>query len=237
MGSSYYRARGRQILSGNWGMAILVTFVAGIFGAGAVSASSTSFSLDINLDIPQQLPEPLSRLPLILFSFASIMGIVQFILSGVVRLGYCKYMLKLHDGEHADIKDLFSEFNRFGDAFVLSLLKGLYVSLWSLLFVIPGIIAIYKYAMSFFILLEHPGMRPRDALDASEQMMDGHKASLFWLGMSFIGWEILCTFTLGIGYLWLYPYANAAQTAFYRNLCPRTFPQQEAPFTLTPEME
>lgn len=231
MDSSYFRARARQILSGKWGLAILVTFVASIFGA-TLTAYTVSFEFEVNLDAENffSVYEQFRPFLLTIISASSVMGIAQFVLSGVLKLGYCRFLLKLHDGEDAEFSDLFSGFDRFGDAFVLSLLQGIYVFLWSLLLIIPGIIAMYRYAMAFFILQETPGMRASEALDASKQMMDGNKASLFGLQLSFIGWALLNMLTLGIGSLWLNPYANVAQTAFYRSLRPRAYPQPEPGF-------
>ena len=220
MYASDYRARAREMLSGKWGMAILVTLIAGILG-GLVATGGGTFDLEIKGDDLQHLPESVRAYLAYAASAAGVLGFIQFILGGTVQLGYCKYLLKLHDGEEGEMKDLFSQFDRFGDGFVLSLLTAIYVSLWSLLFIIPGIVAIYKYAMAPFILLENPGMKPNDAITASKEMMDGNKGALFCLGFSFIGWSILCALTLGIGTLWLNPYINASYAAFYRNLCPK----------------
>ena len=98
------------------------------------------------------------------------------------------------------------------------MLQGVYVFLWALLFVIPGIIATYSYAMTSYILAENPELTASEAIDMSKEMMEGNRFRLFCLHMSFIGWAILCVFTFGIGYLWLAPYMQAAQAAFYREV-------------------
>ena len=90
--------------------------------------------------------------------------------------------------------------------------------MWSLLFIIPGIVAAYSYAMAPYILAENPDMTVREAIAASKEMMRGSRWRLFCLGFSFIGWSMLCILTLGIGNLWLRPYREAAQAAFYRDL-------------------
>jgi uncharacterized membrane protein len=97
-------------------------------------------------------------------------------------------------------------------------LMGVFVFLWSLLFVIPGIIKAFSYAMTPFILEEHPELSANEAIDHSRAMMKGHKFDLFWLYLSFIGWGILCIFTLGIGLLWLVPYMQTAQSSFYEDV-------------------
>jgi len=213
------RARARQMLSGKWGMAILTTFVAAVLGGLVMSGGvSINFNQEKDSEVLQRLPNVVKSYFAIAASVGGILGLAQFILGGVVRLGYCKYLLKLHDGEDADIKDLFSEFDRFADGFVLSLLQSIYIFLWTLLFIIPGIVATYKYAMAPFILLENPGMRPNDAITKSKQMMDGRKLDLFCLVWSFFGWILLSVLTLGIGELWLNPYMNASYAAFYREI-------------------
>lgn len=95
-------------------------------------------------------------------------------------------------------------------------LQGLSAFLWSLLFIIPGIVAGYSYAMTSYILAENPELTASDAIEQSKQMMYGHRFQLFCLQLSFIGWDILATLAFGIGYLWLTPYKQAATAAFYR---------------------
>jgi len=97
-------------------------------------------------------------------------------------------------------------------------LRTIYVLLWSLLFVIPGIIASFSYAMTDYILAENPEMSASEAISRSKEMMEGNRFRLFCLEFSFIGWSILCAFTLGIGNLWLTPYRQAATAAFYREV-------------------
>lgn len=214
MSSSDYRRIARERLTGNWGIAILAALVAGLLG-GAISDGG-GFSINVDSEILYQLPQEVLTILQWLISISGILGLVCFIIGGTIRLGYCQFLLKQHDGQPAELKDLFSQFHRFGDGFCLSLLQGLYIFLWSLLFIIPGIVAGYRYAMAPFIMVEHPDMTASEAINASKQMMDGHKAELFFLDLSFIGWALLSVLTLGIGSLWLNPYMSAAYAAFYR---------------------
>ena len=226
MTSKEYRAIARQKLSGNWGYAILAALVAFYLGGLLVSNN-------VNIEIPLEEGHTLQitsvlAMPLGLLNLGTIWGIAQFIFGGPTRLGYCTYLLKLHDGRDAEVNDLFSQYKRFGAGFCLYLLEGLYIILWMLLFIIPGIVAVYRYAMAPFILAENPDMTASEAITASKELMDGHKAELFFLDLSFIGWGILNTLTLGIGSLWLNPYTNSARAAFYRNISgtnPRPTPE------------
>ena len=97
-------------------------------------------------------------------------------------------------------------------------LMGFYIFLWSLLLVIPGIIKMFSYSMTPYILEENPELSADEAIDRSRAMMKGHKFDLFWLILSFIGWFILCGLTLGIGLLWLMPYLNTTMAAFYEDV-------------------
>jgi len=101
---------------------------------------------------------------------------------------------------------------------VLNLLITLKVIAWSLLFVIPGIVAAYRYSMATYIMAENPGMQATEAIERSKALMDGRKGDLFCLDLSFIGWAILASITFGIGYLWLIPYIYTAYAAFYETL-------------------
>lgn len=224
MSASYYREKARAVLAGKWGNALVVALVAAIFGA-LLTGSNFSLNFELDENTLKYIPDAVKAYLAIATSIGSILALAQFILGGVVQLGYCKYLLKQYDGEDGDVKDLFSEMDRFGDGFVLSLLTALYVFLWSMLFIIPGIVAAYKYAMAPFILQENRGMRASEAITESKQLMDGSKGELFVLDLSFIGWSLLNILTLGIGSLWLNPYMNAARAAFYRTLRPRVINQ------------
>ena len=110
---------------------------------------------------------------------------------------------------------LFSRFSIWGRAFGLRLVTSLLTFLWSLLFIVPGIIASYRYALAPYLMAENPDMGVMEAIARSKERMNGSKWRLFCLQLSFIGWNLLCMLTLGIGYLWLTPYQNAAEAAFY----------------------
>lgn len=222
MRSSYFRIRARENLDGNWGMSILVAFVAALLG-GALSGGS----LDLNVDAEtiSNLPPFLATILTTWVSIASVLGLVQFVIGGPIKLGNCHYLLNQHDTEGMSIHDLFSEFGRWGAGFALNLLTGIFTTLWTMLFIIPGIVAYYSYAMAPFILAENPEMSAMDAIRSSKELMKGHKGELFCLDLSFIGWALLSALTCGIGILFLNPYIAASKAAFYRSLCPKYTPE------------
>lgn len=215
MESALLRQRARENLRNNWGISVAAAFVAAIFGA---LLSSGNVSLNIDQDIMYELPDIVVQILALWASVSGVLGLASFIIGGVVQLGYCRFLLNQHDGKPHSLSDLFSQFDRFGTGFAQAFLRGLYIFLWSLLLVIPGIVKSYSYAMTPFILAEYPDLTAIQAIEMSKKIMDGHKGELFMLGLSFIGWSLLNILTLGIGSLFLNPYMNAAYAAFYRQL-------------------
>lgn len=219
MRSSDYRALARQALAGNWGLSIAVALIAGFLG-GLVC---DSFSINIDSDDLENinfLSAELKQLLYAVFTGGTVINLVHIILGGVIRLGHCTFLLKQYDRKEPIFNDLFSRFDSFGSGLCLSLLTSIYTALWSLLFVIPGIVASYRYAMAPFILSENPHLTASQAISASKTLMDGHKMELWLLDLSFIGWSLLCVLTCGIGSIFLNPYMSAAHAAFYRSLLP-----------------
>lgn len=164
----------------------------------------------------EYLPMEVLLILLVLLSLIALITLVNFIIGGTIQLGYAKFLLGQQDGKPYEIRDLFSQFHRFGTGFAQAFLKNLYIILWTLLFIIPGFIKAYSYAMTPFILADHPEMTANEAITASRKLMNGHKGELFVLDLSFFGWNLLCILILGIASLWVTPYINAAYTAFYR---------------------
>jgi uncharacterized membrane protein len=144
-------------------------------------------------------------------------GIGSFFL-GFIVAGYYAVNLNLIRTKTAKIEDLFSGCKNFVTNFVAYLLMQVFIALWSLLFFIPGIVKSYSYAMTMYILNDHPEMSASEAITESRKMMNGHKAELFVLHLSFLGWIILSSFTFGILLLYVMPYMQATSAAFYEKL-------------------
>lgn len=209
------RARAREKLRGRWGISVAAAFVAAIFGALLVNSGS---ALEIIEQFHEEAPPRMTAMLALAASAGSTLSLVHLVLGGVVQLGYTNFLLSQHDGGEYEVRDLFSQFERFSVGFLQLFLRQLFSVLWGLLLIIPGIIKSYSYAMTPFILMDHPEMTAKQAIRSSMELMDGHKGELFILGLTFIGWDILNVFTLGIGSLWLNPYKNAAYAAFYREI-------------------
>ena len=146
---------------------------------------------------------------------------VGLIFTGCFLFGYAGIFMGIARGrEEIDVAGLFEGFKgeRFTKSLVLYIVETIYIFLWSLLFIIPGIVKTYSYSMSFYIMNDHPEYTATQCLDESRRMMQGHKLDLFCLHLSFIGWIIVAAFTLGIGMLWVEPYMQLSQANFYEEL-------------------
>lgn len=218
MEAKQIRQKARENLAPNWWLSIGVAAVAALLG-GLLLGSSFLPNLEAsvgthifgswNWEIIEGFRVSISN---------GILGFAAFIIGGVLQLGYAQFLLKQHDGRDPQFNDLFSQFDRFGTGFAQSFLRTLYTVLWSLLLVVPGIIAALSYAMTPFILAEHPDLTASEAISRSKELMNGHKTDLFVLYLTFIGWDLLCVLTLNLGNLVLNPYKNAAITVFYRDI-------------------
>lgn len=216
------RATARQKLSGNWPLSIGVAVVACLLG-GLIAG--TSFLPDVTKKLTDTLPDALANGnfrvlvgTLTVSLTGGFWGLVTFIIGGTIQLGYAQYLLNQHDGKEFSFNDLFSQFHRFGQGFAQNFLTGLYVFLWMLLFIVPGIIKAFSYAMTPFIMAENPDLSANEAITRSREIMNGHKLELFVLSLTFIGWGILSALTMNLGHIFLNPYVNASYAVFYRQI-------------------
>lgn len=149
---------------------------------------------------------------------ASYLPMGSLVLSGPLSLGAVIFFLTIVRGGQARIKMLFSGFKNFGNALVAYLVMTIFVFLWLLLFIIPGIVAALAYAQTFYLLADDPSLDGLDAIRLSKRMMRGYKWKLFCLWLRFFGWALLCVLTFGIGLLWLWPYMAVSYAHFYEDL-------------------
>lgn len=147
-------------------------------------------------------------------------GIASVILAGPLYVGLHITFLRLVRRERdMEIGSLFEGCtNGFGENVKLGIMYSLYITLWSLLFIIPGIIKSYSYALIYYIKADHPEYGWRECFDESERMMQGNKWRFFCLNLSFIGWSLLGSLACGIGVLWVSPYIQASTAVFYEEL-------------------
>jgi len=183
----------RESLKGNWGVAIVTFLIYTLL-------TSTSGSLRAS------------------DSFLTISATITLIIGGPLALGAAIFSLSLARRKEARLEQIFLGFNNFSTAFITYLLVIVYVLLWALLLIIPGIIAALSFSMTFYILADDPLIKPQDALRKSKSMMNGYKEKLFYLCLRFFLLSILCILTLGIGFLWLIPYFHVTMAKFYDDI-------------------
>ena len=141
------------------------------------------------------------------------------LLAGPMAFGLAAYFIWFARRQTPQIETLFSGFSFcFVNAMLAQICVTVFTFLWSLLFFIPGIIKSYSYAMTMYILADHPEMAPLDAIAESKRIMTGNKWRLFCLDLSFIGWLVLCILTFGILTLWIAPYQQCARAEFYESI-------------------
>jgi len=188
------RSWGRQALSGFWSLAVLGTLILVL----------------------------LTIVPVLIFTFIFDSQVLEFasnvyglLVSGPLSLGYAVFIIAVFRRKPTSPAEVFYGFEQFGRSFGLFIVMNFFIFLWFLLFIIPGIIASYRYAMAFYILADNPNIGIMDAIGESKRLMKGNKWKLFCLDLSFIGWTILSVLTAGIGYFWLMPYMAASKVGFY----------------------
>ena len=232
---SDYKEIARDVLQRKWTPALLVGLVASILGGVSEEGSGISFNYNeasstVNLEIAGQniysasgsldsgLAAFLAGSALYITVFLIVFAVITFVLGSIVEIGYAKVNLNLLQRQEPSFDTLFSYMPFWQTAIASRFLRTLYTLLWTLLFIIPGIVASYSYSMTSYILAENPNLTASEAIAQSKQMMEGHRMDFFILELSFIGWRILSALTLGIGNLWLRPYRQAAYAAFYKDL-------------------
>lgn len=221
-------------LRGNWGKAVLATVVyilIACLASGPATYGSSQMSAYVQenvgsgaslYDMAALMQDPAYQLlskrsqgTSALTTLFSILVLFPF------TVGFANAMRRLLvDGENGILGNAFSIgfTNNYWRKVWTMLWMQILILLWSLLLIIPGIIKSFSYAMTPYILEDNPELGAVDAIHRSRMMMRGHKFDLFWLYLSFIGWFLLSILTLGIGFLWLVPYMETAQAAFYEEV-------------------
>ena len=201
------RTQAREALRGQWGTGVAATL---IFWLIAFVAQTPNYLSDF--------------MEYVLYASADTLLTLRYVSLCLLLLilplswGYATLFLRNLRGEPVGVENLFDGYRNFSRIFTTYLLQCIYVMLWSLLLIVPGIVKALSYAMTPFVLLDEPTLSKNAAIERSMAMMQGYKAKLFVLYLSFIGWGLLCILTCGIGTLWLYPYMYTAQAAFYEDV-------------------
>ncbi len=230
------KGRAKDCLRKYYWMAFLVSLVASLLGEGLSGGAGAGGRFNVNFrnDRAPQVQESAGDLAgsinpgmamavvaivLVVIVIVFLFGVLWSTFMGnVVEVGCCRYFMESRaSGQSAGLGRLFWCFERgkYLNVVKVMFLKNLFIFLWTLVLIVPGIIKSYEYAMVPYILSENPNMDYRDALDLSRRMMDGEKFSFFVLQISFIGWELLGALLCGIGIFFVLPYENATFAEFY----------------------
>ncbi len=145
-------------------------------------------------------------------------NIAWLLIAGPLSIGYARFNLALIRSESPRIEMLFTGLRQFDTGVIAYLLMAVFTFLWTLLLIIPGIIAAYSYSMTYYIIVEDNSISAMDAIRKSKQMMYGHKWRYFCLCLRLTGWLLLGIIPFGIGLLWAVPYLIVSQAHFYEDL-------------------
>ena len=149
--------------------------------------------------------------------FAIALVVALRIMSYMVSVGFVIFALHISRDEKAEFGNLFDGFGLFFRVLWLGILEGLLIFLWSLLLVVPGIVAAYRYRQALYLLLDHPERSAWQCLRESSALMSGHKWELFVLDLSFLGWAMLSAMFAPVS-IWLDPYRAITNAGFYNRL-------------------
>ena len=156
---------------------------------------------------------------LIVGAVLSIANGISLVLVGILSYAVAEYFKTLAREGQARFESAFTVFKKdVGGTLVLGLLYTIFIALWSLLFVIPGIVKSYAYSMAFYLKTEHDDWDWKKCLDESQRLTSGHKMELFILDLSFIGWYIVGSLALGVGTLWVSSYHELTKINYYEQL-------------------
>ena len=222
--SKELRAKAWNSLNGKYWMAFAVVLVTGLIAS--VGNAFVSFGQELSAVLgmvdPSEMDSTMIAGALVLSGVVIISAIIGALFSlfvtNAITVGVSNYFIKNTDSKPS-LGDAFSGFKvKYGRNIGTLLLVGIKTVLWTLLFIIPGIIKVYEYSIIPYILADDPEISSKDAFKKAKQMMNGNKWRLFKLEFSFIGWFILCVLTFGLGTFFLLPYINAANAEFYVEL-------------------
>ena len=217
---------GGSIFSENWLLAlvcclILSAIVSAVSSAGAMVSGGFSFGkmftvMQQNMYNEDAVYEVVSMYPA-MFAGTGVSSVLVLLVSGPLSFGLAKVFLRLVYGEpKVKIETMFDGFREdFGGTVLLILMIGIFTFLWSLLFIIPGIVKGIAYSMAYYIKVEHPDYDWRRCIGESQELMRGYKGQYFVLQLSFIGWYIVGFLTFGLGLLWVSPYVECTNANFY----------------------
>ena len=191
MYASDYRRIARDALRGKWKRMALFMLLAGLLGVGGGITVNGGFNFSVKVNLNGAASAELRRMMRIMSGVAVFSSLWSLFMGSWVNVGLYGLGSRALDGEAPRAGMLFPK-GIYWKCVGLNLLRSIYVFLWSLLLVIPGILAAYSYSMADYLLIRNPEMGVGDALRESKRLMYGRRWRLFCLQISFLGWMILC---------------------------------------------
>ena len=222
---SEIKERGKVAFKGNYWYCVLVSVILGVCagGAGGSAGNSARSASGENGDVQSALSNIDPTIIAVVFgaiAVALIIGVaVNIFLFNPLKVGCQAFFSRNVRETPASLNELKEGFTNYGRKVGTMFLKDLFIFLWTLLFVIPGIIKSYSYRMVPYILADNPELSAMEAITKSREMMNGNKWSAFVLDLSFIGWVVLAILTCGIlAIFYVNPYIYSTQAALYEEL-------------------
>ena len=207
----------------------VIAYVMGLLSARLLNVDVVSVVKHLGPDVVMENPEIfinyyISRAP---GAFAYFIELLLRIMGMLLYAGQVVFILNMVRGLQNSLWNLMDGFQSFLRIIGLRILMAIFVFLWSLLFVIPGIVAAYRYRLALYLLLDHPEMGVMECIRESKRLMRGHKAELFILDLSFIGWALLSV----IPFVSIYtiPYTEATYALYYCQLAAQPHEDWYAP--------
>lgn len=219
------KAKGKAAFKANYWKCVIVALIFALFLGGGASAGKNKVDDANDGDSGQKLVEELRQMP------TEVVGVIAGALVGVSLIATavkllvvnplgvgCKRFFLVNSDAPAELNELGYSFkNGYGSAVLAMFLRDLFIALWTMLLIVPGIIKAYSYRMVPYILAENPNVGGMEAIKRSKEMMKGHKWNAFILDLSFIGWILVAVFTADIaGVLWTNPYMEATNAELYK---------------------
>lgn len=198
----------RNSMRGRWGGAV---------GVGVLAYIITSFPSQFLYSLGDSLIAKEQTLALGLLLLAASI-VYTLVLCGPIMVGSSAFYVALFRRQAPRVAVLFHGFGIFGKSIAIYLLTSLFILLWSLLLIMPGIVAAYSYSLAYFVAVDNPSISPMSAIKTSKELMAGHKWKLVCLQGRFIGWLLLTVLTCGIALLWIYPYYLTSLAGFYDDI-------------------
>lgn len=197
-------------------LGLVVTWITGRLLYGGFSESNFQKAMEYMQEgryeyassyLAQFAPKPSSQM----------MDAVLTFLVEIVGVGFSIFTINTVRSASPCLENLLDGFSMFLRVFLLLLLEGIFIFLWSLLLVIPGLIAAYRYRQAVYLLIDHPEMSVLDCLRKSKELMRGHKWELFSLDLSFLGWWLLSAICAPVS-IYLRPFTETTRVLYYQRL-------------------